>query len=138
MCMNRCNRSLRSCTNYRRRIRGDYRLRELRFMEQDFADSEEREFARELSPGSLCEIAPSKRRNDEAALRQSYHRSVDRLSLRSDLHFSGPTNEVPTFLRTTRAPSSFSRRLASRSQLLPRGAFETGPPLLLFSPPQAP
>jgi hypothetical protein len=68
--MNRCNRSLRSCTNYRRRTRGDYRLRELPFM-QRFPSSEERQFAHAFSPG-LCENPPSGPRNGGAALRLPY------------------------------------------------------------------
>jgi hypothetical protein len=69
--MNRCNRSLRSCTNYRRRIRGDYRLRELPFMQQHSVSSAEPQFARELAR-SLCENLRSRRRTGGEQLRRPY------------------------------------------------------------------
>src|ERR1700730_6113252 len=129
MCMNRCNRSLRSCTNYRRRTRGDYRLRELPFM-QHFPSSVERAFAPELSPGSPGGIARSFLHISEAVLQTLDRLLANRLSLRIGLHSSGPTNEAPTFLRTRRALPSFSRGLPSLFPLLPHGAFEPGPLLL--------
>src|SRR5258708_7900003 len=94
MCMNRCNRSLRSCTNHRTRIGGNYRLRELPFMQHGARNLTQPVCPPFLAPQGMDflphspgGIAPSVLRISEAVLQTLYLQWADcRLSPAAKTH----------------------------------------------------